>query len=280
MDAELDAPFARMETALNALIESITSYNPSLQAAIDLVQADDDLNRGLEKLAVHQSNYRRILALRRTADDLDAQLKSTLALLAETRKELIDTPATTLSRPAHQVTAQELLAYGRHIARFTVPPNYRPGEQRSQMMIGGQAQQATQEDVTMGNGDATAAEQAQQPESAEQENNKMMDMVPDEKKGPLASSDHLPFIPWPTEMAIHRGALAEIQRMVEQGKDPATVLSAEEAAERARQAAEAEEAELREEERREAEARERARQMASQGQGHRPDVFGQNIYDD
>ena len=32
--------------------------------------------------------------------------------------------------------------------------------------------------------------------------------------------DHSPFVPWPTEEAIKRGALGQIQVMVEQGKDP------------------------------------------------------------
>lgn len=38
-----------VETALNALIESITSYNPSIPAANALLAADDDLNKGLKQ---------------------------------------------------------------------------------------------------------------------------------------------------------------------------------------------------------------------------------------
>ena len=38
-----------METALNTLIESISSYNPSIQAAVALIEADDELSKGLEK---------------------------------------------------------------------------------------------------------------------------------------------------------------------------------------------------------------------------------------
>lgn len=49
MDEVLKGQFERVEAALNTLIESITSYNPSPQAAQDLVVADDDLSRGLEQ---------------------------------------------------------------------------------------------------------------------------------------------------------------------------------------------------------------------------------------
>ncbi|EKG17602.1 hypothetical protein MPH_05049, partial [Macrophomina phaseolina MS6] len=49
MDALLDQHFLRVEAALNTLIDSIASYNPSQQAVADLVAADDELSRGLEQ---------------------------------------------------------------------------------------------------------------------------------------------------------------------------------------------------------------------------------------
>lgn len=49
MDALLDARFQRVESALNTLIDSIASYNPSQSAVLDLVAADEDLSRGLEQ---------------------------------------------------------------------------------------------------------------------------------------------------------------------------------------------------------------------------------------
>jgi hypothetical protein len=49
METILEEHFQRVETALNTLIESITTYNPSVQAAIDLVAADDELSKGLEQ---------------------------------------------------------------------------------------------------------------------------------------------------------------------------------------------------------------------------------------
>lgn len=49
MDAQIQAQLDRVEAALNTLIDSITSYNPSPAAAIALSNADDDLTQGLEQ---------------------------------------------------------------------------------------------------------------------------------------------------------------------------------------------------------------------------------------
>ena len=55
MDTEILNQFARLENALNTLIDSITSYNPSPAAAIDLVVADDELSEGLSQCASNPS---------------------------------------------------------------------------------------------------------------------------------------------------------------------------------------------------------------------------------
>jgi predicted RNA-binding protein with PIN domain len=49
MEEILDERFHRLETALNVLIESITTYNPSVSAAVDLIAADDNLSEGLDQ---------------------------------------------------------------------------------------------------------------------------------------------------------------------------------------------------------------------------------------
>lgn len=49
MDSVLVEQFERVEKALGALVDSIAAYNPSPQAAIDLVAADDDLSQGLDQ---------------------------------------------------------------------------------------------------------------------------------------------------------------------------------------------------------------------------------------
>lgn len=49
MNTIIQAQLDRVETALNILIESIASYNPSIPAANALLAADDDLNKGLKQ---------------------------------------------------------------------------------------------------------------------------------------------------------------------------------------------------------------------------------------
>ena len=48
MNIIVQAQLDRVETALNTLIDSINSYNPSVPAANALLAADDDLNKGLK----------------------------------------------------------------------------------------------------------------------------------------------------------------------------------------------------------------------------------------
>ena len=76
-------------------------------------------------VAVHQANHARILSLRQTAEALDNQVKSTLGLLAETRKELLDAPVTTFPESSRDVPFDELLTYAKYIGRYTVPPTFR-----------------------------------------------------------------------------------------------------------------------------------------------------------
>lgn len=52
MNATIDAVFVRVETAFTTLVDSIAAYNPSLQAAGDLIAADDDLARGMDQRAL------------------------------------------------------------------------------------------------------------------------------------------------------------------------------------------------------------------------------------
>jgi hypothetical protein len=49
MEETLSAQFDRVEKALSTLVDSIAAYNPSPQAAIDLVAADDELSQGLDQ---------------------------------------------------------------------------------------------------------------------------------------------------------------------------------------------------------------------------------------
>jgi hypothetical protein len=49
MEDILTAQFDRVEKALSTLVDSIAAYNPSPQAAIDLVAADEELSQGLDQ---------------------------------------------------------------------------------------------------------------------------------------------------------------------------------------------------------------------------------------
>lgn len=49
MEDILSAQFDRVEKALSTLVDSIAAYNPSPQAAVDLVAADDELSQGLDQ---------------------------------------------------------------------------------------------------------------------------------------------------------------------------------------------------------------------------------------
>lgn len=54
MDLALDAVFQRVETAFTTLVDSIATYNPSLQAAGHLVAADQDLARQIDQRTPRQ----------------------------------------------------------------------------------------------------------------------------------------------------------------------------------------------------------------------------------
>lgn len=49
MDGLVYGKLDAVETALNTLIDSITSYNPSVTAATELIVADDELNSAVQQ---------------------------------------------------------------------------------------------------------------------------------------------------------------------------------------------------------------------------------------
>ena len=52
----------------------------------------------------------------------------------------------------------------------------------------------------------------------------------DETRALLDPAAQLPFVPWPSQEVIGMGGLAHVQSMLEQGRDPGTVLGVEEQA--------------------------------------------------
>jgi hypothetical protein len=186
-------------------------------------------------VAEHQANHARILHLRQTADALDAQIKSSIALLAETRNELLSTAARD-SPTARHVPFDELLAYAKRISRFTLPPNYRPPPKQPEDTP---KPSIETEDVVMSNGGAEAASppvaaaetEANTQEPGLEPEGAAYAALTDAQKDWLDQMAKAPFIPWPNEEDMKLGALAAVQQMIRDGRDPWTVLAPEEQAE-------------------------------------------------
>ncbi|KAF2457430.1 vitamin-D-receptor interacting mediator subunit 4-domain-containing protein [Lineolata rhizophorae] len=260
MEAHLEACFQREEEALNALVDSITSYNPSVSAAQDLLAADEELGRGVELLAAHQSNHAHLQHLRATAAQLEAHLQSSLRLVADTRRDLLahppSKPPATGAASARAVPADDLLAYARRVSRYTVPPTFRakvppiPG-------FGADAD-ADKE----GGGGAGGAGEGDEPGTHEEEAERARDgagvaALTAEQREWIQAVNRLPFVPWPSEDVMARGALAHVAQMRAQGRDPAGMTRPLEEAEL--EARRREEAEERERERRDEDERRRRR---------------------
>ncbi|KAL8964436.1 MAG: hypothetical protein Q9183_004446, partial [Haloplaca sp. 2 TL-2023] len=151
MNSVIQTQLDRIDTALNALVSSIESYNPSLPAAVDLLAADGELQEGVRQLIQHQANHARILNLRSAIEAQNQQITSTLTLLANTRQDLLSTPATVFPEESRNVSYTQLLEYAQKISPYTVPPASRkPGPPPANSAI--QTNEATP--LTNGVGDA------------------------------------------------------------------------------------------------------------------------------
>ncbi|KAF2108400.1 vitamin-D-receptor interacting mediator subunit 4-domain-containing protein [Lophiotrema nucula] len=237
MDTILLAQFERVEAALNTLVASIESYNPSTQAAIDLVAADDELSRGLDQLSHHQNNHARILALRTEDDALSAQLKSSISTLATLRHELQETPATTFSEDSRPVQFDELLRFARNISRHTVPPTYREPIPKDAEEVEKEKEKDKDKEEAGSNGVATPSVPAAGASfPSADEANKDPDGTgegPDVKPVTEEQAEWLKklhesgnqWTPWPSVEKIRVGNLHAIQALLDHGKDPNTELT-------------------------------------------------------
>ncbi len=183
-------------------------------------------------MATHQANHARLLTLRTTATTLDAQLKTTLTLLAATRADLLATPATPAAPDARAVPYNELLAYAKRISKFTVPPTLRPSPPLGQAQpppplqpLSGEGQQQGKKDAEAANGvNGGAVGEGAVGLLGEEEGGAargigVSSLATGEAQW-LDPGAQMPFVPWPTEEVIRRGALARIQGMLERGVDP------------------------------------------------------------
>lgn len=193
-------------------------------------------------MARHQDNVRRLEKLRRQADDNDTRARRTLQQIADLRKEVSTIPSTSASSD-RATTVDEILSYARFISPTTVPPTFRKQDVQLKPI------KTETADTHMANGVATpgaGAQEGDNPRDVKAEEVGAKALRPEQAAwlDPLAG---LPFEPWPSVDKIQAGALGEIQKMVEAGRDPASVLSPEEQAEADRRRAEEEERERLEE---------------------------------
>ncbi|OTB00516.1 hypothetical protein M426DRAFT_65635 [Hypoxylon sp. CI-4A] len=270
MDKKLDACFDRVEKALGTLVDSISKYNPSVNQVNGLGLADIELNKGLEDLQTHQSNYRRIQDLRAATSSFDAQIKDTLRLLANTRKELVNAPSTVFPNdvPSYDINYEELLAYARRISKTTLPPvgavNAIQNEAKPESNGGADTAAGTPASATPNGAQSAAAAAAngiiqQQTPAVTTTDNEAKTTLPEEMRWNMNPYSGFQFIPWPNEDQVRKGALAELAQQLAEGKDPANYDPEREKAEREREEEERRQAEEREKQEREEKER-RARE--------------------
>ena len=211
MNTVLQSQLDKVETALAALVDSIAAYSPSTSAANTLLAADDGLQAGLQQLAQHQRNHARILALQEKISQQNAQITSTLTALVDTRTDLLSIPTSLPQKDTRNVPYVELLNYAKRISRYTIPPNSRPPLALPKLPL-----DSTQAPAV--NGDVESEK-----EGDEERKGMGTEALEDEEKKWLEPLRQIPFAPWVSEDAMKRGALAQIQAMVERGEDPADV---------------------------------------------------------
>ncbi|KAK8011558.1 Mediator of RNA polymerase II transcription subunit 4 [Apiospora arundinis] len=222
MDKVIDVRFERMEKALANLVDSIAKYTPSAHSSTELNAASADLAQGLEDLQTHQRNHARIQELRGISANLDSQIKDTLVQLAQARKELTSTSTTVFpEKGTFPINYTELLNYGRHIAKTTVPPsgvanalsNSAPPTQPESAV-----ESAAPTPGGTPNGVASAPNGALDQLSGQQTTNSTA--LPDHIQDSLNPLAGAIFVPWPSEAHIRNGALAQLDFLSSRGVDP------------------------------------------------------------
>jgi hypothetical protein len=162
-------------------------------------------------VAEHQANYERITTLRAMADTLDGQIKATIQLFADTRREIQNLPWTPVDESLRSVPVNELLTFAKHVSKFTLPPS---GIDRS-----AEAPLATAADTletpAIGNDEGMVdAQEAQLRKDATFANS----VIPEDQKLWLDEGQRRPWVPWPTEDLIRQSGLAELTRRAAEGQ--------------------------------------------------------------
>ena len=195
---------------------------------------------------VHQSNYRRLQELRAASSSLDAQIKDTLRLLANTRKELVATPATVFpeDRPYYDIKYDELLSYARTISKTTIPPAgvssvpvsetqgnppdvavtetaaTTPGASAAPTPNGVQSNETQQGQSTDPDASQAATPAASGPAGLAGGNANANTTLPEQMAAHLNPHLQIEFTPWPTEDGVRGGSLAALAFLAERGINP------------------------------------------------------------
>jgi hypothetical protein len=207
MDAALSKRFTAVESALTALLDSVKSINPSMTAADAFLEQERALSGELSALERHQRNEQRILDLRRETEENDLKIRNVVSLLAETRKKLQDMGKDYNQNTGKEVDFAELLRFARNISKFTVPPTKMAGDE--EMTVLPAAETPGKDNETSGY-------------VKKSDRGTGWDQLPEQHRSWLEHFESRPFVPWPTDR-IQFGALASIQKMVDEGADPSRV---------------------------------------------------------
>ncbi len=213
---------------------------------------------------------------------------------------------------ARPVPLDELLAYAKRISKFSVPPSVGAGAERGGVEEPGKGEGAMEVETQAegvrvkeekepeamngvaqnGGSGVVAGEQSyhqsqpqpQQPQNQPPSGRAVSSLTDVERKW-QAQAASLPFVPWPSEDLIRSSGLAEIQSLLEQGRDLTAEVGRAEEERRAREREE-EEARRRAEEQEEEERQRRRRRESVQGVAGgqrgvaREDVFaGLDLYE-
>ncbi|KAK5115506.1 hypothetical protein LTR62_001165 [Meristemomyces frigidus] len=224
MAAQMEAVYKRVDTSLQRLIDSIAAYAPSTSAADELVVAESALSEGLEKVLQHQRKVLQLAELKRIAEANDEKIKTHFRAIAQLRKDLTSIPAGDASSTnMRDISVDDLLSYARYISPTTVPPTFR----RQASIRKQESTTATQPST----GIATPPPQKDttippEPRDIRDISVALRAMTEEEKTWLNGPQSHLGvFEPWPSHWVIGNGALGDLQRMVEAGRDPAEILS-------------------------------------------------------
>ena len=253
MNGTIQNQLDRVEVALNTLIESITSYNPSLPAAHALLAADDTLIKDLKirksytidlclnlamaywlpTVSVHQRNHALLHSLRTVTAALDHRTTKTLDLLSLTRVEILATP-TALPSITNRVPYLELLYYAQNICKYSSPsalqrppPVLKQAPQealptpKAFQPVNGVFDSFTSVSTQALNLSQTYADDTGATSSMQARSRDLgISFLSDAEHKWLHPQTQVSLVPWPSEEVVRRGALSQIQAVLESGDHP------------------------------------------------------------